>query len=344
MELPCRSSCAVICLVVALGIALGATEPAGKGASTASRGLLLVANKGDQTIGLIDPVTGHEIATVKESGFTVHELTVSPDGRTAYAPVYGNAGVGSPGTNGHSIDVIDIPSRRIMRVMDLGQGLRPHCPRIGPKDGLLYVSTELADSITVILPATGKVVGSVPTGQSQSHMFAISPDGRRAYTANVGPGTVSVLDLSARKLLAIVPVAKQIQRIAISPDGRWVFTADQHQPRLAVIRTHDNKLVRWVPLPGIGYGTAPTLEGQNLLIAIINKNEVAVLSLRTMTITHVIPVPHAPQEILVPPGGQVAYVSCSQTHQVAVLNLKNWKVEKLIPAGRDVDGMAWAAE
>ncbi len=36
-------------------------------------------------------------------------------------------------------------------------------------------------------------------------MLAITRDGHRGYTANVGPGTVSVLDLDARRTLAIIP-------------------------------------------------------------------------------------------------------------------------------------------
>jgi YVTN family beta-propeller protein len=325
-----------------MGVAL---TPTGRGSSPqASRGLLLVANKGDQTVGLIDPASGREIATIKETGFTTHELVASPDGRLAYAPTYGNSGVGSPGTDGRTIDVISIPERRVIKVIDLGHGARPHCIRYNPRDGLLYVTTEITDSITVIDPKTDKVVGSIPTGQPQSHMLALTPDGRRGYTANVGPGTVSVLDLKTRKETAIIPVAKEIQRISVSMDGRWAFTSDQHSPRLAVIDTRTNKIARWVELPGIGYGTTPTLDGKYLLIAIINKDKVAVLNLKSMKIARTIPVPHAPQEIVVRPDDRVAYVSCSQTRKVAAINLKTWKVEKLISAGRGVDGMAWAGE
>ena len=72
-------------------LALALAAPlVGAAVAPASHGLLLVANKGDQTIAIIDPEAGREIATIKESGFTVHEVIASPDGRTAYAPVYGN--------------------------------------------------------------------------------------------------------------------------------------------------------------------------------------------------------------------------------------------------------------
>jgi len=39
-------------------------------ANAAARGILLVANKGDQTLGLIDPESGKQVATVAEGGIT----------------------------------------------------------------------------------------------------------------------------------------------------------------------------------------------------------------------------------------------------------------------------------
>ena len=53
--------------------------------------------------------------------------------------------------------------------MDFGHGVRPHCPEMGPKDGMLYVTTELDKTITIIDPKTLKIVGTVPTGQRIAH-------------------------------------------------------------------------------------------------------------------------------------------------------------------------------
>jgi hypothetical protein len=65
--------------------------------------------------------------------------------------------------------------------VDFGHGARPQCPVFGP-NGL---------------------AAAIPTGQAESHMLAITRDGRRGYTANVGPGTVSVLDLEAKETLEV---------------------------------------------------------------------------------------------------------------------------------------------
>ena len=306
--------------------------------------LLIVVNQGDKDISLVDSATEQQIATIPE-GVTAmhgHEAAASPDGKIAYVPIYGNVGVGHPGLNGHEMLVIDLPSRKIIGHVDFGHGVRPHCVIYNKHDGLLYITTELDQDVTLVDPKTLKIVGTIPTGQEQSHMLAISPDGTRGYTANVGPGTVSVLDIKARKTLAVIPVSSEVQRISVSTDGSMAFTSDQEQPRLAVIDTATNKVKAWVPLPGTGYGTAPTKDGRSLLVAIPGRNLVAVVDLATLKVINTIPVPSSPQEILVRPDGKIAYVSCNVKNQVAAIDLSDWKVQKLINAGAGADGLAWA--
>ena len=303
-------------------------------------GFLLVANKGDQSLNLIDPDSGRQIASILEGGITGHEVAASPDGKRAFVPIYGNSGVGLPGTDGRALAVIDVAERRVIHTIDFGHGVRPHCAVFGPKDGLLYVTTELDKSVTIIDPATLKIVGKIATGQPESHMLAISSDGRYGYTANVGPGTVSVLDLNDRKTLAVIPVARHVQRISLSPDNRWAFTSDTEKPRMAVINTVARKVDRWLALPGIGYGSASTEDGKWLLVAMPPANAVAVVDLATLQMAKTISVPRSPQEVLIRPDGQVAYVSCSESHQVAAIQISNWNV-KLIDAGPGADGLAW---
>jgi DNA-binding beta-propeller fold protein YncE len=306
--------------------------------------ILLVANKGEHTLGIIDAEAGRQIAAVPEQGITGHEVASSPDGKLAYVPIYGNSGVGKPGTDGSNMVVIDVAAQKIAGNLDFGHGVRPHCAVFGPKDGLLYVTTELDNAVTIIDPHALKIVGTIPTGQAESHMLAISPNGERGYTANVGPGTVSVLDMKARKNVAVITISGQIQRIAVSVDGRMVFTSDQTKPRLAVIDASSDKLKTWVPLPAPGYGTAPTPDGHWLVVALPSANKVAVVDLRDMKVAHTIDVPAAPQEVAIRPDGKIGYVSCDTSHKVAAIRTADWKVENLIEAGAGADGLAWAGK
>jgi YVTN family beta-propeller protein len=306
------------------------------------KGMVVVANKGDNALGIIDVTADKQIAEVPEGGVTGHEVIVSRDGKLAYVPIYGNSGVGMPGTDGSNMVVIDLASHKVVGNLDFGKGVRPHCPLFGPKNGMLYVSTELDKSITIIDPKTLKIIGNVPTGQEQSHMFTITKDGHRAYTANVGPGTVSVLDLDNRKTLAIIPVSGQVQRIALSVDDKFVFTSDVTKPQLAVIDTATSKVKTWIPMPGLGYGSAPTPDGKWLVIALPLINKVGVIDLKSMQVARTIEVPTKPQEVLISPDGQTAYVSCDQSAKVAVINTADWTVKTMIDAGKGADGLAWA--
>jgi len=138
---------------------------------------------------------------VTVGGTTGHEVAASPDGKTAWVPIYGNSGVGQPGSDGRMVSVIDLDSGRRVAQIDLGQPSRPHCALFGPKDGRVYVTAELTQTIEVIDPTTRRIVDSIPTGAWQSHTMAISGDCERAYTANVADGTVAVIDLHGRKVL-----------------------------------------------------------------------------------------------------------------------------------------------
>jgi DNA-binding beta-propeller fold protein YncE len=313
-----------------MGLAQGVTKP-----------LLLVANQGDRTLSLIDPVAGKEIAAVPVGGVTGHEVAVSADGRLAFVPIYGDSGVGRPGTNGSSMAVIDLGLRKVVGTVDFGHGVRPHMPLLDPASGMLYVTTELDRTVTVVDPKSLKIVRSIPTGQDQSHMLVVTRDGKRGYTANVGPGTVSVLDMPGRKTIAVIPVSGMTQRISMSPDEKMVFTADQTKPQMAVIDTATNKVKTWIPLPAVGYGSAVTADGQWLLVQMGPAKQVAAVDLASMKVAHTMDVPAGSGEILIRPDGKVAYVSCPIDGKVAEIDLAAWKVSRLIDAGHKADGLAW---
>lgn len=328
-------------------VALGLMSAAGLAMKDEAGGRLLVAEKGGQSLAIVDPDRMSEpvLASVPEGAAakdTGHEVAASKDGKLAFVPIYGDSGVGKPGSDGREMVVVDIASKKVVGKVDFGHPVRPHFPTLNPKDGLLYVTTELDKSVTIVDPKTWKIVGTVPTGSAESHMLAISHDGRRGYTANVGPGTVSVLDLVGRKTVTVIPVAKETQRISISTNDKYVFTSDQTKPELIVIDTATNAVAKRVPMAATGYGSAPTPDGKWLLVALMPINKVAVVDLKTMTVAKMVDVPARPQEVLVRPDGGVAYVSCDTSDSVAAIDTASWTVTRVIKTGKLADGLAWA--
>jgi YVTN family beta-propeller protein len=303
-------------------------------------GLLVVANQREHTTLLVDPETRQELAKVTV-GVNGHEVAVSPDSRLAFVPIYGNSGVGKPGTDGATIDIVDLHDRKLAATIDLGKPLRPHRAEFGP-DGMLYVTAELAKAVDVIDPATRKVIAEIPTGAIESHMIVISPDGQRAYTANVGAGSVSVLNLKQRSLVTVIPIAQTVQRISISPDGKRVFTHDQGTPRIAVIDTATNKVTSWISIPATVYSSSPTADGGKLL-ASSPSGKIFVIDLASAKLEESFNIPPALGELLITPDGKLAFVSCPQAGTIEVLDVPGHKLLQPIKLTPGVDGLAWAS-
>jgi YVTN family beta-propeller protein len=328
-------------MLLAPAVLMTSPQPMDTNSVSPSGGLLIVVNQMEHTVLIVDPDELSELAKINV-GVNGHEVMVSKDGRLAYVPIYGNSGVGRPGTDGTSIDVIDLQDRKLIASIELGKPLRPHRAEFGP-DGLLYVTAELANAVDVIDPSTRKVLAEIPTGQPESHMLVLSPDGRRAYTANVGAGSVSVLDLQTRRLITTIPVAKTVQRISISPDGRRIFTHDQDTPRIAVIDTATNKIAEWIELPDPAYASEPTPDGRWLLALCREASRLHVVDLKSMKVARSLEVPKKPSEILVRSSGEIAYISGTGAGKIAILNLRTWEMQKPIELTPGVDGLAWTS-
>ena len=251
-------------LLVALATVAGAQARA---ADPAAGGLLLVANKGDHTLGIIDPVAGRQVATVKQSGVDRPRGRRVPgrqDGlradlrrRRRRAPRLGRP---DDGRDRHRL----APPRGHDR---LRRPKRPHCAVFGP-DGRLYVTAEVTHSIKVVDPRTNTVVDTLPpTRRSRtcsSFRATAGPPTRRTWARGRSASSTSRRRRSR-------PWSPWPPGRSASPSRRTaasLFTADQDNPRLAVIDTKTNKLAPGVALPGVAYGTAPTPDGRFLVMAL----------------------------------------------------------------------------
>jgi DNA-binding beta-propeller fold protein YncE len=327
-------------VAVAVALIFAATNGHSRPKPSPSKGLLVVANQFEHTALIVDPDARKEIAKISV-GVNGHEVAVSPDAKFAYVPIYGNSGVGKPGTDGSTIDVVDIANRKLAYTIDLGKPLRPHDPAFG-LDGNLYVSAELSQSIDMIDPKTRKIIAEIPTGQDESHMFIIrpGPDNPTVYTANVHAGNVSVLDIPSRKLVTTIPVSKIVQRISIEPDGLYVFTHDQETPRIVVIDPLSNAVSQSIPMPETVYASEATPDNHWLICAGM-KGHIFVVDLHTRKLAKTFDAPATLGKVLIRPDGGVAYISFLAAGKIEVLDLNNWKLEPSIDLTPGVDGMDW---
>jgi len=315
---------------------------------------LLVANKSDNTVDLLDPGTGKSRATLP-TGNAPHEIAVAPDGRLAVISNYGPREQA-----GSSLTVVDVEAGQVVRTIGLGEHHRPH-GLVWFARNRLAVTTEDSRHLLVVDPRKGEIVSAVETAQQISHMVAVTPDGRRAFVANIGSGSVTAVDLKQGRKLADIPTGEGAEGIAITPDGKEVWVANRAAGTLSIIDPRTLEIVATVDCPGFPIRVAVTPDGERVLVSCARAGEVALFDARTREPLlrrklDLSTVPDAatrlfgdrfgdspvPVGLVVSPDGGQAWVAATQADVVVVVDTRTLEVRDLLRAGREPDGMALA--
>jgi YVTN family beta-propeller protein len=105
---------------------------------------LLVLNKAENSLALVDPATMQVVARVP-TGEGPHEVAISRDGRWALVSNYGPRG-----KPGNSITVIDVGRAAVARTITVAGFQRPHGMAFLPGDTLAAVTAETARALLVV--------------------------------------------------------------------------------------------------------------------------------------------------------------------------------------------------
>ena len=315
-------------------IALAALAVASAAQSRGAR--LLVLNKEDATLNVINPESGAILATVA-TGQGPHELVATADGKTAFASNYGTGPA-----PGHTISMIDVAAGKELRRIDVAPLSRPH--GLAVVNGKLYFTAEADKKIARYDPAAGKIDWEFDTGQNTTHMVLPAKDARTIFTSNIASDTISMIQQAAGGAWSqtIVPVGKGPEGLDLSPDGRQLWSAHSRDGGVSVIDVASKKVVHT-----IAAGTKRsnriklTPDGKFALISDLEAGDLVVLDAPAHKEVKRLPLGKMPEGILIPPAGGVAYVAVNGDNHVAVVDLKSWQVTKKIQTGKGPDGLAW---
>jgi len=101
-------------------------------------------------------------------------------------------------------------------------------------DGLTYFTEIFNNGVGITNTATRTVTGFIPTGATPTGI-AFSPDGLRAYTANQGDNTVSVIDVTSAQVIATLSTGGSSPfAVQVSPDGSLLYVGNNDNTLLVV--------------------------------------------------------------------------------------------------------------
>src|SRR5262249_56053344 len=103
---------------------------------------------------------------------STHEMILSPDGKKVFASVYGGGIFGKNTDPDRRIGVIDLASKSLERLIDVGANVAPHGVMMDER-GTLWATGELGSALLPIHPHSQEVhpidLGSTPHSLSPTH-------------------------------------------------------------------------------------------------------------------------------------------------------------------------------
>ena len=317
---------------------------------------LLVANKTDGTVDLVETASGESRATLP-TGAGPHEVAVSADGGTAVVSNYGHRE-----TPGSTLTVINVGKAEVLRTIDLGQHTRPH-GMAWLTERRLAVTTEGSAHLLVVDVQDGTIVAAIKTVQDTSHMVAVTPDGKRAFVANIRSGTVTAIDLTLRRKLGDIATGDGAEGIAVTPDGKHVWVTNRAADTISIVDTSTLEIVGTVECKGFPIRIAFTPDGKRALVSCAKAGEVAVIDtvarkeLRRGKLDLKPVTDHAkrlfgdrfgespvPIGLVMAPDGKSVWVAATQSDVVVLIDTETLEVRGLIQAGREPDGMGLSTQ
>ncbi len=307
-------------------------------AAYALDGTLLVVNKSDDNLSLIDFPSALEIARITV-GATPHEVDVSPDGKTAIVSNYGSSMPGS------TVSVIDIKSAKVVGLITLKITSRPHGIQWLADGKHAVVTTEGVGELTLLDIPKRVVIKSFETDQSGSHMVAVGRDQNMAYVANVASGSVTAIDLSGKKPRQNIKTGRGAEGIAITPDGSEIWVSNRGENTVTILNVETLEIKEKI---STGKFPIRVTMGLNNLALVTNAEDgtIDVYDVKSRkrisrTMSHNAGAGSVPVGILV--TNEDVFVANTNVGVITRFRLSDMKAIGTLKAGRQSDGLAFSS-
>lgn len=325
-----------------------------KSERTGIEGTLIVLNKAEASVSLIDLQTG-TVAKRIEVGDGPHEVAVTSDGRTAVVCNYGQK------VPGNTLTVIDLLKQTVVRTIELGEYHRPHGIVFLPGAERVAVTCEHEQNVLVVNLRTGAIEKVIPTEAQISHMIVVTPDAKRAFVTNIYSHSVTVLDLEKGERITEIPTGQGAEGIDIKPDGSEVWVTNRADNTISVIDPESLEIIATLECPEFPIRVKFTPSGEIALVSNARSGDVVVFNAKTRSELTRIDMDEQPVEddtdrlfagafegspvpvgILMHPSGTYAFVANTQADIITVIDLVKIKIVGRLVAGQEPDGLAYS--
>jgi YVTN family beta-propeller protein len=153
---------------------------------------------------------------------------------------------------GGAVIKFDVEKQKLVARLPVTPKGMPQDVKTSPDGSVFYVADMHANGVHMIEPESFQEIGFIPTGKG-AHGLYVSRDSKVMYVSNRGEGTISLIDLAARK------VAKKWELSGggspdmggVSADGKVLWLSGRYNSEVYAIDTSNGHVLAKIP---VGHG------------------------------------------------------------------------------------------
>lgn len=282
------------------------------------RYLLVTTNgNGDQTVDIIDLVAGQSVQTIKVAKSWLG-IALTPDNKRFFVS----------GGDDNEILVYDFAAGKAMAAGKINLG----------SDAYHKLDDRARDQAR----RAGRGEYAFPAG------IAVTPDGKRLYTAENLTNKVAVVDLTTQKVITKIPVGEYPYDCELTRDGKRLYVSNWGSRSLAVIDTASNAVSATIQVGDHPNDIELTRDGKTLYVANANSNTVSIVDTAKLKEVEAIstamhpksPAGSTPNALVLSPDEKTLFIANADNNNVAVADVAFRKtgrgqaeIEGFIPTG-----------
>ncbi len=158
---------------------------------------------------------------------------------------------------GSSLLKVDVASQSVVGTIALPRRSMPQDVKLSPDGKVFYVADMVHNGVWEVDGDTMKVLGFLPTGKG-AHGLYVSRDAKQLYVSGRNEGTVSVVDLASRQVVATwrLPGGGSPDMGNVSVDGKVLWLTGRYNSEVYAIDTTTGKLLARIPVDHGPHGLA----------------------------------------------------------------------------------------
>jgi YVTN family beta-propeller protein len=245
---------------------------------------LYVPNAGGNSVSVIDLKSNTETKKIEHPDFnSPHGVAFTPDSKRVVVT----------SERSKKIFILDAATDKVLRVIDTNQG-GTHMAIVNKAGTMAYLTNRESNTVSFLDLNSYQIVADVAVGRG-AEGFALSPNEKEIWVGNRNDGTLSVIDVAQRKVLATLPGGSNPIRVQFTPDGKYVLFPDGGS--VTVFDAATRKQIQSVRMGSNPGGLIVSTDGKKVFVSCQGANEVDVIDTQTWTITNKIAVGAGPDGI-----------------------------------------------